>query len=55
MNGTEEIIAKVPGTGNVNVYTTQGQLLKAGVAPADAVKNLNKGIYIVGKKKIAIK
>lgn len=55
MNGTEEIIAKVPGTGNVNVYTTQGQLLKTGVAPADAVKNLNKGIYIVGKKKIAIK
>ena len=39
----------------VNVYTIDGKLIKRNVKSTDAVKSLKKGIYIVGKKKIAVK
>jgi len=47
------IVAK--STENVNVYSIDGKLLKKGIKATEAQKNLNKGIYIIGKKKIAIK
>ena len=39
----------------VNVYTTQGQLIRQNVKVADATKNLPCGIYIVGNKKVVVK
>lgn len=39
----------------VNVYSIDGKLLKKNVNAAEAMKNLGKGIYIIGKKKIAVK
>ena len=39
----------------VNVYTIDGKLLKRNVKAGEALKNLKKGIYIIGKKKIAVK
>ena len=39
----------------VNVYNTQGQLLRQNVAPSQATNGLPPGIYIVGGKKIVIK
>lgn len=40
---------------HVNVYTVDGTLVKKNVSPAEAVRNLSKGIYIVGKKKVLVK
>ncbi len=45
----------VKATDIVNVYTIDGKLLKRNVKAIDAQKNLKKGIYIIGKKKIAVK
>lgn len=39
----------------VNVYNTQGQLLRQGVAPGQATQGLPTGIYIVGDKKVIVK
>ena len=39
----------------VNVYTIDGKLLKRNIKATDALKNLKKGIYIVGKKKVSVK
>ena len=39
----------------VNVYTTQGQLIRQNVKVADATRNLPCGIYIVGNKKVVVK
>jgi hypothetical protein len=36
----------------VNVYSLTGILLRSNVARADALKDLPKGIYIVGGKKV---
>ena len=40
---------------NSNVYTIDGKLVKRNAKASDALKGLNKGIYIVGKKKISVK
>lgn len=40
---------------HVNVYTVDGTLVKKNVSPAEAVRNLSKGIYIVEKKKVLVK
>ena len=40
---------------HVNVYTVDGTPVKKNVSPAEAVRNLSKGIYIVGKKKVLVK
>ena len=42
-------------TDKVNVYTIDGKLIKRNVKATDAQKSLKKGIYIVGKKKVAVK
>ena len=42
-------------TDKVNVYSIDGKLLKRNVKATDAQKGLKKGIYIIGKKKIAVK
>ena len=39
----------------VDVYTIDGVLIKRNVKAAEATKNLAKGIYIVGKKKVLVK
>ena len=41
--------------GTVDVYTTDGVLLKKGVKAAEAEQGLGKGIYIIGKKKVEIR
>ena len=39
----------------VDVYTIDGVLVKRNVKASEATKNLSKGIYIVGKKKVLVK
>lgn len=41
-------------TGNVNVYSIDGILIKKNVKVSEATKGLAKGIYIVGKQKVAV-
>ena len=50
-------IKQVAGSNDalVNVYTVDGKLIKRNIKKADALKSLKKGIYIVGKKKVAVK
>ena len=43
------------GAANSNVYTIDGKLVKRNAKAADALKGLNKGIYIIGKKKVSVK
>lgn len=40
--------------GNVNVYTPDGKLVRRGVNIGDATRGLSRGIYLVGKKKVAV-
>ena len=47
-------ITVVPSKAQTNVYTIDGKLVKKNVSGINATKNLNKGIYLVGKKKVAI-
>ena len=54
MTGIKEVVVK-KSTDRVNVYTIDGKLLKKNVKATDAEKNLGKGIYIIGKKKVAIR
>ncbi len=42
-------------TDKVNVYTIDGKLIKRNVKATEAGKNLKKGIYIIGKRKVAVK
>jgi hypothetical protein len=42
-------------TGNVNVYSVDGILIKKNVKVSEATEGLAKGIYIVGNKKVAVK
>lgn len=39
----------------VNVYTINGLLVKKNVKAAEASKGLQKGLYIIGKKKVAVR
>ena len=47
-------ITVVPSKAQTNVYTIDGKLVKKNVSVINSTKNLNKGIYLVGKKKVAI-
>ena len=47
--------AVVTGNEKVNLYTSDGVLLKKDVKANQAPSNLQKGIYILGKKKITVK
>ncbi len=42
-------------TDMVNVYSIDGKLIKRNVKATEAQKSLKKGIYIIGKKKVAVK
>lgn len=42
-------------TGDVNVYTIDGVLVKKNVKVSEATEGLAKGIYIVGNKKVVVK
>ena len=59
INGVINNIANVEisagDNASVDVYTVDGVLLKRNVKVAEATKNLPKGIYIVGKKKVLVK
>ena len=50
-------ITIVPATtgGRVNVYTTDGVLVRKNVKAADAKDGLKKGVYIIGKDKVLVK
>jgi len=39
----------------VNVYTINGYLLKQHVKESEALDGLNKGLYIVGRKKVFVR
>ncbi len=39
----------------VNVYTIDGRLVRRGVMPADATNGLDRGLYIVGHKKVIVR
>ncbi|MBR5638174.1 MAG: M6 family metalloprotease domain-containing protein [Muribaculaceae bacterium] len=39
----------------VNVYNAQGQLIRMGVKAGEATRNLPRGIYIVGNRKVVVK
>jgi hypothetical protein len=54
INAVKAIVITKP-TEIVNVYTIDGKILKKNVKRAEAQKGLNKGLYIIGKKKVAIK
>ena len=54
LNGVKTMQAVTSSAKNNNVYTIDGKLLKRNVQSLDAVKGLKKGIYIVGKKKVAV-
>ncbi|MDY5773022.1 MAG: OmpH family outer membrane protein, partial [Bacteroidaceae bacterium] len=54
INAVKNAIA-VKNAANSNVYTIDGKLVKRNAKATDALKGLNKGIYIVGKKKISVK
>jgi hypothetical protein len=38
----------------VNVYNAQGQLIRSNVKAGEATRNLPRGIYIVGNKKVVV-
>jgi uncharacterized protein YlzI (FlbEa/FlbD family) len=54
LNGVKSVVVN-KSTDKVNVYTIDGKLLKRNVKATEAGKGLNKGLYIVGKKKVAVK
>jgi hypothetical protein len=54
LNGVKAIVATKTAE-KINVYTIDGKLLKRNVKATEALKGLNKGLYIVGKKKVAVK
>lgn len=42
-------------TGNVNVYSIDGVLIKKNVKASEAIKGLSKGLYIIGNTKVVVK
>ena len=59
-NGTVEIPNGIASLINsqkaiVNVYTTDGVLVKKNVKAVEATKGLKKGVYVVGKNKVLVK
>lgn len=57
-NGNPDGISSILNNGNsenVNVYSISGMELRHGVKSADATKGLDKGVYVIGNKKVVVK
>ena len=53
--GVENVAADLDSDLPVDVYSISGVLLRHKVAPAEALRGLTPGIYIVGGRKVAVK
>lgn len=53
VNGIKDVM--LDANKPVNVYTTDGVLIRRNVMPAEATKGLARGIYIVGKDKVLVR
>lgn len=54
VNAIERVTAGNAAIKPVNVYTLSGALVRRNVSAAEAAENLQKGIYIIGRKKTAV-
>ena len=52
--GVDQVVAEKENDPFVNVYTINGYLLKHHVKESEALEGLNRGIYIVGRKKVFV-
>ena len=52
--GVDQVAAEKENDPFVNVYTINGYLLKHHVKESEALEGLNRGIYIVGRKKVFV-
>ena len=55
ITSVKSLTGAVKANEQVNVYTIDGKLVKKNVKAVDAKKGLKKGIYVVGKQKVAVK
>ena len=57
VEGTSSLIGNLTANENatVDVYSIQGVLLRSGVSAEEAVNGLDKGLYIIGGKKVLVK
>ena len=53
--GVDQVVAEKESDPFVNVYTINGHLLKQHVLRENALDGLNKGLYIVGRKKVFVR
>ena len=53
--GVDQVVAEKESDPFVNVYTINGYLLKHHVKESEALEGLNRGIYIVGRKKVFVR
>lgn len=53
VNGIKDVM--LDANKPMNVYTTDGVLIRRNVMPAEATKGLARGIYIVGKDKVMVR
>lgn len=53
--GVDQVVAEKESDPFVNVYTINGYLLKQHVKESEALDGLNKGLYIVGRKKVFVR
>jgi hypothetical protein len=53
--GVDQVAAEKESDPFVNVYTINGYLLKQHVKESEALDGLNKGLYIVGRKKVFVR
>lgn len=52
--GVDQVVAEKESDPFVNVYTINGYLLKQHVKESEAIEGLNRGLYIVGRKKVFV-
>lgn len=52
--GVDQVVAEKESDPFVNVYTINGYLLKHHVKESEAIEGLNRGLYIVGRKKVFV-
>ncbi|MEE1083670.1 MAG: hypothetical protein UH850_08065 [Paludibacteraceae bacterium] len=52
--GVDQVVAEKESDPFVNVYTINGYMLKHHVKESEALEGLNRGLYIVGRKKVFV-